>query len=147
MPTRSARATWQGDMQQGMGEVTTGKLKQPYTYKSRVDNADGTNAEELLGAAQASCYSMALAARLSANEIPVEDINTTAKVTLSVSGLGFKISRIHLSTTARVPGLTAEEFEQHAQIAKDNCPVAQALAAVPIDLKVTLLDDEPTEVA
>lgn len=146
MPTRSARATWQGDMQQGIGEVTTGKLKQPYSYKSRVDDADGTNAEELLGAAQASCYSMALAARLSANEIPVEDINTTAKVTLSTSGLGFKISKIRLIITARVPGLTEDEFKKHAHIAKDNCPVAQALAAVPIDLQVTLLNDDPQAV-
>lgn len=140
MPTRSAKADWQGDVRAGHGKLAFSDIEKTYSYTGRVGEAEdpGTNPEELIGAAQAACFSMALAARLTSVGSPPQVINTTAKVTLTLSGLGLRISRILIETRASVPGMSAEDFATNAQIAKDNCPVSNALAGVIIDLDAAL---------
>lgn len=145
MPTRKALATWQGDIETGNGDVTVGALTQAYSYKSRLDNTADTNAEELLGAAQASCYAMALAAHLEGRKIHAEHIDTTADVTLEVRAKTLKITHIELYVKAQVPSITLDELREHAHIAKEKCPIAQALAAVRIDIQVELLDASNTD--
>lgn len=142
MPTRSAKAEWQGTMQEGNGNIQLTIGTYPYSFKTRADEKDvsTTNPEELIAAAQAGCYSMALSARLNSHGLIPEKIETTCKVTLSPSGLGLKISRIVIITRAKVPGTDEVTFKEHAQIAKDNCPISMALAAVVIDLDAGLME-------
>ena len=143
MPTRSAKATWNGSIQDGSGQVELKVGTYPYSAKTRFDDGEQvittTNSEELIGAAQAACYSMALSVRLSTHGHVPELIETDCRVTLSASGLGFKISRIVINAQAKVPGMSDAEFQEHAHIAKDNCPVSNALAAVPITLNASLI--------
>jgi osmotically inducible protein OsmC len=145
MPTRSAKADWSGSVQDGSGQIELKVGNYPYSAKTRFDDGEQvvqtTNPEELIGAAQAACYSMALSVRLSSHGKIPEHIETECKVTLAPSGLGFKISRIIINTQAKVPGLSQDEFQTHAQMAKDNCPISSALAAVPITLNATLITD------
>lgn len=145
MPTRSAKANWSGSIQEGNGQIELKVGAYPYSAKTRFDDGKQviatTNPEELIGAAQASCYNMALSVRLTNNGHTPEHIETECKVTLSASGLGFKISRIVIITQAKVPGMTDADFQTHAQIAKDNCPISNALAAVPITLNASLITD------
>lgn len=142
MPTRSAKAEWQGTMQEGDGNIQLNIGTHPYSFKTRADEDDvsTTNPEELLAAAQAGCYSMALSARLNSHGIIPEKIETTCKVTLSMSGRGFKISRIAIVTRAKVAGVDETTFKEHAQVAKENCPVSLALAAVDIQLDAALME-------
>jgi len=143
MPTRTAKADWQGSMQEGSGTLIVAGASHPYSFKTRMDEPvqQSTNPEELIAAAQAACYSMALSARLSLQGITVEHIETTCKVTLSLSGLGLKISHLVINTQVKAPNLTNEQLQQHALIAKDNCPVSNALVAVPSDLHAKLITD------
>ena len=140
MAVRSASATWEGDLKQGKGSIQfeSGAFSGPYSFGTRFEEAPGTNPEELIGAAHAACFSMALSAMLGAAGFMPQRVKTTAKVTLSKVGEGFKITLIRLQTTARIPGIDDGAFQQWAQKAKSGCPVSQALAATPIELEAVL---------
>ncbi len=141
MAKRTSEAEWKGDLQAGGGEVAlgSGAFKGPYTYKSRFEEGAGTNPEELLGAAHAACFTMALSFALSQAGHPPTRVHTRATVTFGPVPGGFAISRIDLDTKGEVPGVDAATFEALAAQAKANCPVSKALAAVQIELKASLL--------
>ena len=141
MPTRTAEAEWHGNLTEGKGEVKlgSGAYTGPYDWRSRSADGAGTNPEELIGAAHAGCFTMALSAELSQAGHPPTRIHTTARVHLEKVENGFAIPRIELTTEAEVPGIDATAFQEHATSAKANCPVSKALAGVHIELKATLL--------
>ncbi len=133
MPTRTAKADWQGDFKRGGGSVSTetGVLDSPYNFSGRFESGTGTNPEDLLGAAHASCFTMALSVGLSQAGTPPESLATEAHVTVAQVEGGFGITKIALSVTGKVPGLDADGFAAAAQGAKEGCPLSKALAAVP----------------
>lgn len=134
---RRGSAEWNGDLKSGKGTVTvqSGTFNTQYSYKSRFEEGTGTNPEELIGAAHAGCYSMALSNTLAeAGHVP-ESVKTTAKVKME----GLKITEVLLETEGSVPGLDAAEFQRYAEDAKKNCPVSQALAALDIKLDAKLV--------
>lgn len=139
--TRMASAHWEGSLMQGAGEVTfdsSGLGTHPVTWPSRAEEPNGrTSPEELIAAAHATCYSMALSHGLAGAGTPATSIDTSAEVTF-VPGTG--ITQIALTVVGRVPGLDAEGFRTAAEAAKTGCPVSKALAAVPISLAVTFVD-------
>ena len=141
MPVRNAEAEWHGSLVEGTGQIKmgSGAFAGPYDWRSRSADGPNTNPEELIGAAHAGCYSMALSAILTGAGTPPARIHTTARVHLDKEGEGFAITQIELTTEAEVPGLDAAAFETHAQAAKVNCPVSKALAGTQIHLKATLL--------
>lgn len=134
--TRSASAHWEGSLTEGSGQVTlesSGIGTYPVTWASRAEEANGrTSPEELIAAAHSTCFSMALSNELAKAGTPPTSLDTTAQVTFQP---GTGITGIALSVTGSVPGITAEQFEEFAQGAKEGCPVSQALAAVPITLE------------
>jgi len=137
---KSASAVWQGNLKQGKGSISTqsGVLKdQPYGFNTRFQDEPGTNPEELIGAAHAGCFSMALANLLGAAGLTPERIETRAEVTLEQQGQDFSITAIDLTLEARVPGASPEQFEKIANQAKEGCPVSKLFKA-PICLKATL---------
>jgi osmotically inducible protein OsmC len=121
-------------------QMATGAYEGPYSYQSRFEEGDGTNPEELIGAAHAGCFSMALSGELGNAGYEPESVETTAKVHIDKAGEGFAISRIELDTAARVPGIDASEFERHAEAAKENCPVSRALAGTEITVEARLVE-------
>lgn len=129
MPTRSSEATWSGSLKEGSGtmKVGDGHYEGPYTYASRFESGDGTNPEELIGAAHAGCYSMFLSALLSNAGFTPETVHTTATVHL---GDGPAINKIELNVEAEVPEIGGDKFTELAQQAKENCPISKALGAV-----------------
>jgi osmotically inducible protein OsmC len=140
MPVRSAHAEWEGNLKDGKGrmKLSSGAFEGNYSFQSRFEEGSGTNPEELIGAAHAGCFSMALAHALSqAGYVPAK-IETGAKVRLERVGEGFKITSIDLETVGRVPGIEARIFVEQAEQAKKNCPVSQALAGVEIRLQARL---------
>jgi osmotically inducible protein OsmC len=141
MPTRQADAQWTGTITEGSGtmKLGSGAFEGPYDFRSRMEDGGGTNPEELLGAAHAGCFSMALAAQLSAAGLKPESIKTHAEVNFTKAAAGWTIDKIHLATTASVPGISAEDFQAKAQEAKQNCPVSRALTGVQIELTATLV--------
>ncbi|HEY1358322.1 MAG TPA: OsmC family protein [Thermoleophilaceae bacterium] len=132
MPKRRANARWEGSLTEGNGtmRMATGSYEGPYSFQSRFEEGDGTNPEELIAAAHAGCFSMALSGELGRAGHEPESVETTATVHIEKSDPGFKITKIELETEARVPGIDEDEFQQAAQGAKEGCPVSQALAAV-----------------
>jgi osmotically inducible protein OsmC len=140
MPSRKAEAEWNGTLREGNGQfkVGSGKLSGAYSFPTRFEDAPGTNPEELIGAAHASCFSMALSAGLTKAGHKPKRIHTTATVHLEKVGEGFGITKIDLDTTGEVPGIDAATFQQQAEGAKANCPVSKALGGVNISLKATL---------
>jgi len=140
MLTRHAEATWEGDLPSGKGLVKTnsGIVNHPYSFKTRFENAAGTNPEELLGAAHAACFSMALSHMLTLGGNKPTRVHTVADVTLDKVGEGFKITKILLTCDAAVPGIDDAKFQETAKQAKSGCPISQALAATTIELKATL---------
>ena len=140
MSTRTASARWQGNLKEGNGVLRTGKggYEGPYSFASRFEEGEGTNPEELIGAAHAGCFSMALSGILTKAGHPPQSIQTTAKVHLEKQGEGFAITRIDLDTDAVVPGLDDAAFQGHADAAKNGCPVSKALAGVQIGLTARL---------
>lgn len=136
----TATARWEGSLDDGKGTMSTATgLEGPYTKASRFADGDGTNPEELVGAAHAGCFSMFLSALLSKAGTPPNSIETTAKVSLDMSGDAPRIGRIALTTEGDVPGVSAEDFQKTAEEAKANCPISAALAAVPeITLEASL---------
>jgi lipoyl-dependent peroxiredoxin len=130
--TRTASAHWQGTGKDGKGTLTTqsGVLSTtPYGFNTRFGDTKGTNPEELLAAAHAGCFSMALAFALTVAGFTPQSIATTARVTLESDGPGFKISRSALALEASVPGVSREQFETIAQGAKAGCPLSKVLNA------------------
>ncbi len=133
MPTRTSEAKWSGDLKQGSGTMRlgSGAYEGAYTFKSRMETGTGTNPEELIAAAHAGCFSMALSAMLSgAGHVPTS-VKTVANVTFEAKDGGFAITKIALTTEGVVPGLDAAGFTKFAEDAKKGCPVSKALAAVP----------------
>lgn len=141
MPTRQANATWKGGLKDGQGEMEmgSGAWSGAYSFGSRFQDSEGTNPEELIGAAHAGCFSMALSVALERAGHTPEEVKTRAKVHLEKEGEGFAIQRIELDTEARVPGLDDATFQEHAEDAKKNCPVSKALAGVDIELNARLI--------
>ncbi|MGA9421894.1 MAG: OsmC family protein [Rhodanobacteraceae bacterium] len=141
MSTRNAQAQWNGGVPDGSGEVSLGSglFKGPYGFQSRMgDGSGGTNPEELLGAAHAACFSMALALALGqAGHVP-DSVETKARVHLEKDGHAYAITRIELATAVAVSGIEEEAFQKIANDAKTNCPVSKALAGVEIRLDATL---------
>jgi lipoyl-dependent peroxiredoxin len=140
MPTRDAEATWRGDLAGGDGDLSlgSGAFDGRYSFSSRFEQGTGTNPEELLGAALAGCYSMALANNLAKAEHVPTSVRTVAKVHLEKGEAGFGISRIELVTEADVPGIDESEFQRFADETKTGCIVSRALAAVDIALDAKL---------
>jgi osmotically inducible protein OsmC len=129
---KTASAVWKGDLKSGKGTLSTqsGALSnQPYGFNTRFEDASGTNPEELLGAAHAGCFSMALSNILGQAGLTAESIETSAEVTLVPSEGGFAISAVHLKVLAAIPGASTQAFEEAANKAKAGCPVSKVLNA------------------
>ena len=141
MAVRKAQAVWQGDLKSGQGQVKlwSGAYEGGYSFASRFEEQPGTNPEELIAAAHAGCFSMALSAGLGKAGFSPKRVQTTAMVRLEKVGEGFKITHIQLETEAEIPGIDEAVFQQYANAAKVGCPVSQALAAVPIELTAKLV--------
>jgi lipoyl-dependent peroxiredoxin len=137
---RKASAVWTGGLKEGRGAISTesGVLSETqYSFSTRFENGVGTNPEELIGAAHAGCFSMALSGQLGAAGLTAERIKTTAIVTLEKQDAGYTITAIHLDLTAKVPGADSQKFRTAADAAKAGCPVSRALK-VPITLDAKL---------
>jgi osmotically inducible protein OsmC len=133
---RNASAVWTGDLKGGSGTVSTGSgllSKAPYSFTTRFENGTGTNPEELVAAAHAGCFSMALSGQLGNAGLSPQSIETTATLTMDKLEGGWTITEVHLDTTARVPGASQEAFDTAAANAKAGCPISRLLNA-----KVTL---------
>lgn len=129
---RTASAVWNGSLKEGRGTITTqsGVLSDaPYSFVTRFENGKGTNPEELIAAAHAGCFTMALSAQLGTMNFTPQSLRTSAKLTLEKLDAGWTISKIHLDVSARVPGISASAFESAAASAKANCPVSRLLKA------------------
>ncbi|MBC3951731.1 MULTISPECIES: OsmC family protein [Pseudomonas] len=138
---KKASAHWEGDLKTGIGSISTetGVLREaPYGFKARFEGGKGTNPEELIGAAHAGCFSMALSMILGGENLTAESIDTTADVTLDQVDGGFAITAVHLTLKAKVPGATQEQFDKLTTAAKEGCPVSKVLNAK-ITLDATLL--------
>ena len=139
--SRHATAHWEGDLKTGQGKLNTPQsglmADTPYGFNSRFGDVKGTNPEELIAAAHAGCFTMALSAKLTEAGFPPEALDTRADVDLSMEG-GPTISAIRLAVKAKVPGLDEAKFRGLADDAKQNCPVSKALSAVPITMEATL---------
>jgi lipoyl-dependent peroxiredoxin len=129
---RSATAVWNGALRDGKGSISTQShalSDAPYSFVTRFENSPGTNPEELIAAAHAACFSMALSAQLGTINFRPDSIRTAAAVSLEKLDAGWTISQVHLDVTARVPGISASAFESAAASAKANCPVSRLLNA------------------
>lgn len=129
---RTATAVWNGALKDGKGAISTqsGVLADaPYSFVTRFENQKGTNPEELIAAAHAGCFTMALSAQLGTINFTPQSLRTTAAVTLEKLEAGWTISKIHLDVTAKVPGISASAFESAAASAKANCPVSRLFKA------------------
>jgi lipoyl-dependent peroxiredoxin len=129
---RTASAVWNGSLTEGKGSITTqsGVLSDaPFSFVTRFENGKGTNPEELIAAAHAGCFTMALSAQLGTMNFTPQSLRTSAKLTLEKLDAGWTISKIHLDVSARVPGISASAFESAAASAKANCPVSRLFKA------------------
>lgn len=140
MPTRTAEAEWQGSVQHGNGTIKlgSGAFEGSYSFGSRFRDEQGTNPEELIAAAHAGCFSMALALGLGQAGFTPRRIHTKAAAQIERVGEGFRITRIALDTEAEVPGIDAAKFREQAEAAKRDCPVSRALAGTEITLRARL---------
>jgi lipoyl-dependent peroxiredoxin len=140
MPARKSSAVWEGDLRSGRGtmKLGSGAWEGAYSFSSRFESGTGTNPEELIAAAHAGCFSMALSAGLAKAGFPPKRIATTATVSLDKSGEAFRISTIQLETVAEVPNIEESGFQEQAESAKANCPVSKALAGAEITLSAKL---------
>jgi osmotically inducible protein OsmC len=140
MMKRSASAMWNGDLKSGKGALSTdsGVLSNTqYSFSTRFEDGIGTNPEELIAAAHAGCFSMALSAQLGEAGLVAQSIQTKATVTLEKSGGGFAITEVHLALTAKIPGADQQAFETAAENAKSGCPVSKLLnAKITLDKKL-----------
>ena len=140
MPQRKGSAEWTGGLKDGQGSLAlgSGAFEGRYSFGSRFEEGPGTNPEELIGAAHAACFSMALAGALGKAGYPPRRVTTTARVDLEMKD-GPRISTITLDTEAEVPGIDADEFQKQAEGARQNCPVSRAMAGVDIRLEARLV--------
>lgn len=140
MTVRKANARWQGDLKSGKGHMAfgSGAWEGQYSFSSRFESGTGSNPEELIAAAHAGCFSMALSNILAEAGHKPESVETHAKVHLEMGDDGPSIPRIELVTEAVVPGIDEDEFHQHAEAAKKGCPVSKVLAGAEISLNATL---------
>jgi osmotically inducible protein OsmC len=125
---RTAQAKWQGDLKGGAGTISTasGTLSStPYSFHTRFEEGKGTNPEELLAAAHAGCFTMAVSAQLTGAGLKADSLETTCTITLEQKDGAFTITESHLELTAKIPGATAEAFEKATQAAKAGCPVSK----------------------
>jgi osmotically inducible protein OsmC len=140
MPVREASAQWQGGLKGGSGQMAfgSGAFEGQFNFGSRFEEGAGTNPEELIAAAHAGCFSMAFSAELEAAGHTPDEVETTARVKVEKSDEGFTISESALKTTAKVPGISGDEFQKIAAQAKAGCPVSRALAGVEVTLEAEL---------
>ena|SRR6266498_2251313 len=140
MPVRTSEAVWEGNLLKGKGKMKmgSGAYEGGYSFSSRFENGPGTNPEELIGAAHAGCFSMALSLMLEKAGYAPERIHTTAKVHIDKVGDGFKITAVELETNGKVPGIDEKTFMEQAEAAKKGCPVSQALSGTQISVKAKL---------
>jgi osmotically inducible protein OsmC len=140
MIKKSATAEWSGGLKDGIGNITTqtGVLDHaPYGFKARFEDGPGTNPEELIGAAHAGCFTMALSGKLAEAGMTAEKLTTTATVMMEKTGDSFTINAVHLDLTARIPGADRQAFEDAARKAKEGCPVSKLLnATISLDAKL-----------
>ncbi|RXJ74380.1 peroxiredoxin [Veronia nyctiphanis] len=136
MPVQQAQATWEGTLKDGKGVMQYGDVKGPFTFASRFETGEGTNPEELVGAAHSGCYSMFLSALLSEKGL-VPTITTSAKVHLGEDD-GPKITKIELTSVVTADGLTDEVLQEQGAIAKENCPISRLYAGTTIELDLSL---------
>jgi len=141
MPIRHAEAGWNGDLKSGNGtmKLGSGAFEGAYSFSSRFESGAGTNPEELIGAAHAGCYSMALSGNLTSAGFKPEHISTKARVHIEKTSSGFTITLIELETEARVPGMEEKAFLETAETTKMTCPVSRALASTKIKLNARLV--------
>jgi lipoyl-dependent peroxiredoxin len=141
MPTRSSSAQWSGNLARGSGTMSlgSGAFEGSYSFASRFESGDGTNPEELIAAAHAGCFSMALAAALSVDDHVPDSVNTTAKVTIETVDGNPTITRSELSTEVKVDGLDDAELQEYADGAKSGCAVSRALGGVEIAVDAKLV--------
>ena len=141
MTIRTAEAFWEGSSRDGKGKMSlgSGAFEGAYSHSSRFEEGKGTNPEELIGAAHAGCFSMALSSELGKIGLTPQLIHTRAQVTLEKIEDMNRITLIHLATEARVPGITPEQFHDIAEATRTSCPVSVALASVPITLDAKLI--------
>jgi osmotically inducible protein OsmC len=132
MPARKAEAKWNGNLREGSGTLSleSGAYNGPYDFRSRFEQGGATNPEELLGAAHAGCFTMAMTAALTRENITATSLHTTATVHLESTSAGPTVTKIELVTRGQVPGIDQAKFEQVAQGAKQNCAISRALASV-----------------
>lgn len=137
---RNASAHWQGGLKDGQGTISTdsGVLQQTqYSFGTRFENGVGTNPEELIAAAHAGCFSMALSGQLGAAGMTADSIDTTASVTLDKVGEGFEVTTVHLDVTVKIPGADQDVFDAAAKKAKEGCPISKLLKAeITMDAKL-----------
>jgi lipoyl-dependent peroxiredoxin len=133
MATRNGSAEWTGDLKGGSGTLVVGDgvFEGSYSFSSRFEEGEGTNPEELIAAAHAACFSMALSAMLGENGHVADSVKTSARVHLRNIDGAPTLARIDLETVGRVPGIDSAEFERFAELAKAQCPISRALAGVP----------------
>ncbi|MBD3629403.1 OsmC family peroxiredoxin [Cyclobacterium sp.] len=140
---RKATAIWKGTGLEGSGSLSSPSGffdNSPYSAKTRFENEDGTqgtNPEEMIAAAHAGCFNMALSFQIAGKDLKADELNTTATVTLEKGDAGFSITGILLDLKGKVSGMNEAQFKELAEVAKENCPVSKALSAVPITLKIT----------
>ena len=137
---KSGNAKWEGSLKEGKGHVSTqsGVLSdQPYGFNTRFEGKEGTNPEELIGAAHASCFSMALSMILGQSDLTPDSIETKAEVHLEEKDGGFHVPKVHLTVEAKIPGASQEDFDKAAKTAKENCPISKLLTAeITMDAKL-----------
>jgi osmotically inducible protein OsmC len=141
MPIRTASARWEGNLTEGSGTIKTGKggYQGNYSFKSRFEEGEGTNPEELIGAAHAGCFSMAFSKGLADAGFTPTSVDTTAKVHLDKAEGGFGVTRIELEAVGNVPGIDPDTFQKIAEGAKENCPISRLLSpGAEISLTATL---------
>ena len=141
MINKTASAHWSGSLKEGKGQISTesGALStQPYGFNTRFEDKPGTNPEELIGAAHAGCFSMAFSMILGDYDAVADEIDTKATVSLEKQDAGFAITKIHLDMTAKIPGISEEDFQKAANTAKENCPVSKVLAGADITMDAKL---------
>jgi lipoyl-dependent peroxiredoxin len=140
MAIRTAEAHWEGTLKEGNGNLKlgSGAYEGQYNFNSRFENGVGTNPEELIGAAHAGCFTMALNAGLERAGTPATYVQTSAKVHITKEEAGMTISKLELTTEGVVPGLTQEQFDEAAQKTLQTCIISRALGAVPMTVEATL---------
>jgi len=139
MAIRKAKAHWTGTLKAGKGTMNFSNYNGPYTFASRFESGEGTNPEELVGAAQAGCYSMFLSALIGGEKLEPESIETTATVHLESDDTGPLITTIELDCRVKCSGLSEDKFQELAKSAKEKCPVSRLYKGAEIKLKATLL--------